>query len=512
MRTISGILAVAAVGVSGLMGGAAEAAKPTYSKDVAPIMNAKCVVCHRPGEIGPMSLTSYDEVRPWVKAIQKNVGDGAMPPWHADQGFGPFANDRSLTQEEKDTILTWAKAGAPQGNASDLPPLPKFPTGEWRLGEPDFVVEFEEVKLPASGPDQFYNLIGKTDFAEDKWITGVEILPGNSKVVHHVILWQGSQGNPNGWISAWAAGAEPDQFPKGTARVLKKGQPIVGDMHYHLTGEAADDKTRVGLHFADPEDVEKELINLWVMNAEFRIPAGDPNYEAKSSFTFGQDSIIHTLTPHMHYRGKDFSYTLTTPDGKTTDLLKVSKYDFNWQTVYQFEEPVTVPKGSRIDCVAHWDNSADNPHNPDPTKDISFGPESYDEMMIGFVDYVVAEGRSPNPEASVSPVLAKMDELAAAYPGEVFKVMIQMNGPQLEPSALHLPKTGDGGWFVAIGSIVGRAPVKDIVWTGTSFKGVAHVPGDDPMDISGTIEGDALKLNLPIGNGQTITLSGTLVK
>ncbi len=512
MKAIQGIVAACTVGAAGLIGGTADAAKPTYSKDVAPIMNAKCVECHRPGQIGPMSLLSYDEVRPWVKAIQKNVGDNVMPPWHADKGFGPFSNDRSLTQDEKDLILEWAKAGAPEGNKSDLPVAPKFPTGEWQLGEPDYVVTFDEIDLPATGSDEFYNLVGKTDFAEDKWITGVEILPGNSKVVHHVILWQGSQGNPNGWISAWAAGAGPDSFPDGTARLLKKGQPIVGDMHYHLTGEATKDKTRVGLHFAEAKDVQKELVNLWVMNADFRIPAGDSNYEATSTFTFAQDSIIHTLTPHMHYRGKDFSYTLTTPDGQTRDLLKVSKYDFNWQTVYEFDEPVSVPKGSRIDCVAHWDNSSNNPHNPDPTKDISFGPESYDEMMIGFVDYVVAEGVSPKDATADSPVIAKLAELAAAHPGDVFKVMIQANGPQLEPSALHIPKSGEGGWYVKFGQIVGRAAVKDIVWTGTSFTGTAMVPGQDPMSIAGTVEGDALKLTLPIGNGQTITIPGELAK
>ena len=511
MKVTKTFAMLCAASAATMMAGAASAAKPTYSKDVAPIMNTNCVVCHRAGESAPMSLTSYDEVRPWVKAILKNVSENVMPPWHADKGYGPFKNDRSLSQDEIDTIVKWAKVGAPEGSKSDLPPMPEFPTSEWRIGEPDFVVTFDEQTLPASGPDQFYNLVGKTDFPDDKWISAVEIQPGDRKVVHHVILWQGQQGNPNGWISAWAAGAGPTNFPDGTARLLKKGQPLVGDMHYHLYGEDTKDKTRVGVKFLDKDKVQKELVNLWVMNADFKIPAGDPNYEAKSTFTFGEDSTILTLTPHMHYRGKDFQYTLTLPDGSKKELLKVSKYDFNWQTGYEFEQPIEAPKGSKIDCVAHWDNSTNNPANPDPTKDITFGPESYDEMMIGFVDYVVKDGVSPKPDTTANPVIAKAQELAAAHPGEIFKVMIQQSEAKLEESALHLPKTGDGGWYVKIGSIVGKANVKDIVWTGTSFTATALVPGQDPMAISGTVEGENLKLVLPIGNGQTITLSGTLV-
>jgi mono/diheme cytochrome c family protein len=510
MQVTKTLAAVCAAGAA-MAAGSAQAAL-TYSKDVAPIMNQNCVVCHRAGASGPMSLATYEEVRPWVKAILKNVSENVMPPWHADKGYGPWKNDRSLSQDEIDTIVKWAKAGAPEGSKSDLPPPPSYPTGDWQLGEPDFVVNFNEVSLPASGNDEFYNLVGKTDFAEDKWISAVEIKPGDSKVVHHVILWQGSQGNPNGWIGAWAAGAGPQEFPEGTARLLKKGEPIVGDMHYHLYGEATKDQTKVGVHFIDKDKLKKELVNLWVMNADFRIPAGDPNYEATSTFTFGQDSTILTLTPHMHYRGKDFSYTLTLPDGTKRDLLKVSKYDFNWQTGYEFETPVDAPKGSRIDCVAHWDNSADNKANPDPKRDVTFGPQSYDEMMIGFVDYVVKDGVSPKPDNSVNPVIAKMQELAAAHPGEIFKVMIQQAEAKMEASALHIPKTGDGGWYVKFGSIVGKAIVSDIVWTGTSFTATAKIPGQDPMTISGTVEGETLKLNLPMGNGgQMITLPGTLV-
>jgi hypothetical protein len=506
-RIFAGVCAAALAAVASP---GALAAKATYSKDVAPILNAKCVVCHRAGEIAPMSLTSYDEVRPWVKAIAENVGGKVMPPWHADQGFGPFANDRSLTREQIDTIVAWANAGAPQGDVKDLPPLPAFPEGEWRLGEPDTVIEFEEVTIDGTGPDQFRNLVGKTGFTEDKWITGVEIQPGDRKVVHHVILWQGGQGNPDGWIGAWAAGAAPQMFPAGTGRELKKGQALVGDMHYHPYGEDATDRTRVGLHLADNNEVEKQLVNLWVINVDFEIPAGDPNYEARSTYTFAQDSHILSLTPHMHFRGKDFNYRLTRPDGSTEELLKVSKYDFNWQTGYEFVEPVAVPAGSRMDCVAHWDNSPENEANPDPARNVRFGNESYDEMMIGFVDYIVDEGVRPKP--TDSPVLAKLDELAIQYPGEVYKVMIQNNG-KFEPSAVHLPREGEGGWHINLGPAVGRAPITDIVWTGDEFTAIARIPGEDPMNLSGSVDSEGIKLKLPVGpGGQTITLPGKLAQ
>jgi len=495
-----------------LIGVAAAAAttNPTYTKDIAPILNENCVVCHRPGDIGPMSLMRYREVRPWAKSIQKNVQEGVMPPWHADPGFGPFRNERSLNQDEIDTIVSWVENGTPRGNPDDLPPLPTFGEDGWKLGEPDLVLELEPVTVPADGPDQFHDLIAETNLDEDKWIEAVEILPGERSVVHHVILWQGgASGNQEGWIGAWAAGAQPMVFPAGTGRLLKKGQKVIGDMHYHPAGKAATDRTQIGFHFAEGNTVEKELINLWVMNAEFAIPPGDPNYEAHASHTFAQDSQILTLTPHLHYRGKDFRYTLTYPDGHKTDLLTVSNYDFNWQTVYEFEEPVPAPAGARIDCVAHWDNSADNPNNPDPNRTVYFGPESYDEMMIGFVDYVVDEG--VRPVEQTDPVITKMQELARTFPGEVFKVMIRQGGQGFEPSALHLPPQGQGGWYVRVGSIAGKAPITDIVWSGKDFTAIARIPGQDPAQLAGTVTESGLRMTMDMGNGMTAPLQGDRV-
>ena len=499
------MVAVAAMVAIASPAGAAEKtevpAKPTYSKDVAPILDANCVQCHREGDIAPMALTTYEEVRPWAKSILQNVGNRVMPPWHADPGYGPFKNERKLSDNEVATIVKWAETGAPQGNPADRPELPVFAVdGEWRLGEPDYVITFDETTVEAGGRDEFYNFEHKVDLPEDKWIKSIEIIPGSREVVHHVILWQQGGDQPQqGWLSAWAAGADPTIFPEKTGRMLYKNATIIGDMHYHpAEGETYTDATRVGLHFAEDEAVEKELVNLWVMNADFKIPAGDPNYQAKSEYTFEQDSIIMGLTPHLHYRGKDFKYTLYYPDGKEEELLKVSKYDFNWQTGYEFVEPIEVPEGARIECIAHWDNSADNPHNPDPTRDVTFGNESYDEMMIGFVDYIVKDG--VRPVQKKSPVLPVLNKLAEKDPGQVFRADFPGQGPM----AIHLPKEGEGGWYVDFNGIAGKARLYDIVWDGESFTCKMAIPGQPLQDLEGAIdrEGEALNFAITTEDGQ----------
>lgn len=477
-------------------------AAPTFTKDVAPILYENCVACHRAGDIAPMSLITYNEVRPWAKAIEKNVREGVMPPWHADPGYGPFSNERSLSKDQIDTIVEWVQAGTPQGNPKDLPEAPEFEDGGWRLGEPDLVLTLDRVDVPAAGPDMFKDLVVDPGLEEDTWVTGIEFKPGSRKVVHHVILWQGDKENPgpgqssDGWISAWAAGADPTVMPKGTGRLLKKDSVIIADIHYHPADTDESDVTQVGLHFAKDEDIEKQLVNLWVMNIDFAIPPGDDNYEARSTHVFGQDSHILGLSPHMHYRGKDFSYTATFPDGTQKELLKVSKYDFNWQTNYILEEPIPAPKGTRIDCVAHWDNSANNLANPDPNKTVTFGPESYDEMMIGFVDYIVDEGVFPSEESS--PMLGKLVELNAAHPGDVYK-LTNPQGPDGEPqiNAIYIPREGgEGGWYVTIGAIVAKARLFNIAWDGDSFTAKMAIPGQGVNDLSGTYDAAAKQMNL----------------
>ncbi len=448
---------------------------PTYTKDVAPIFNANCVQCHRPGDIGPMSLLSYEEVRPWAKSIRKNVESKTMPPWHADPGVGEFRNDRSLDDQEIATIVRWAKSGAKKGNPADMPPAPAVSSGEWRLGEPDVIVDFKKVKLKAGGPDRFYDLTGKTGLKEDKWIRAIEVKPGNRKVVHHVIIWQGGQGS-NGWLGAWAAGMEPMVFPEGTGRKLRAGLSLVADMHYHPADTPEVDETQIGLYLADDDEIDKELINLWIQNAGFRIPAGDPDYKARARYTFGQDAYIMAFLPHMHYRGKEFSYTARFPDGRKEKLLQVSNYDFNWQTGYEVQEPIFVPKGTRIECVAVWDNSEDNPVNPDPTRNVTFGDESYDEMMIGFVDYIVAEGRSAQSPGDAIDALAK--ELHKTSPGDIYRLDVIADEDQPFLGAVRLPRdSATGEWHINLMGSMQKAPVTEIKWNGDHVTAIVKVMG-----------------------------------
>jgi hypothetical protein len=473
---------------------------PTYNRDVAPILYANCVGCHSPNQIGPMSLRSYDEARPWAKAIARNVEDHMMPPWDADPGYGPWKNDTSLEPFEIDTIVRWVAAGAPRGEGKAPEPPPIVEVGGWTLGEPDLILEIDPVEIAANGPDQFVQKVIPTGFETDQFVTAIEILPGDRKVVHHVLLWMANESGtaPQAMLGGWAAGGTPNIAPAGTARLVKKGHPFIFDMHYHPYGVAATDKTRIGVHVADASaKIEKELVNLWVLNADFQIPAGDPNIEATASHTFAQDVTVLGLTPHMHYRGKDFKFTATWPDGTSKELLKVSRYDFNWQTTYDFAQPLELPAGSRIDCVAHWDNSKENPANPDHTKTVTFGQDSTDEMMIGFVDYTVKEGVSPKP---ISPVLGKLHDLAEHYPGQVWRVDVSTQpGKPEEPTAVHLPREGIGGWYVAFGNMVLPAPIRDIVWDGNKVTARADIPGQS-MDLTGVVleSGD---IDLTMGGG-----------
>ncbi|MEM1246427.1 MAG: cytochrome c [Acidobacteriota bacterium] len=498
-RTGVGLLA-AFVALPAVASNGATMDRPTFVDDIAPLLHENCSSCHQPDEIGPMALRSYDEVRPWAKSIAKAVKNRDMPPWDADPGFGPFTNDISLSEEQIDTVVRWVDAGAPRGDGDEPAWQPPETAGEWQLGEPDWVYEFDSYDVAADGPDQFKVVPIPTGFEEDRWIKAVEVLPGDPSVVHHFILWRADESNSNqdAWLAGWAAGAPPGVFPEKTARLLPKGRNLLGDFHYHPTGNAASDKTRIGLHFADPEEIDKEFVNLWILNASFKIPAGDPNYQAKASYVFPQDVVVRSLAPHMHYRGKDMKYTAYYPNGTVEELLSVSRYDFNWQGGYDFEEPRHMPAGTKVEVVAHWDNSPDNPHNPDPTVDVTWGVESEDEMLIGFLDYTVVEGVSPKP---VSLVLGKLAELSEEFPGEVWRFdAVRTPGGEPEPMAVHLPKDGSaGGWYVQMGTLVLPAPIQEVVWEGNTVTAKAMIPGQT-MEIEGQLQDDGF-LDLSMGGG-----------
>ena len=383
---------------------AAPAMAPaTFTKDVAPIFYSRCVECHRPGEVAPMSLLRYEEARPWAKAIRDKVSDRVMPPWLADPRYGHFENDRRLSDKEIATIVAWVNAGSPRGEDKDLPKPPDFADG-WTMGKPDVVIAMpEEFAVPAEGVVPYQYVTVPSGFTEDRWVQAAEIRAGNRGVVHHIIVFTqappekearpATGGAPSegraGFdkLVGFAPGEQPRVYPKGTAKLVKAGSDFVFQIHYTTSGQAVKDRSYVGLYFAK-EPVKSRALTATAMNRQFVIPAGDGNYEVKSSWAAREDVSILDLMPHMHFRGKDFTYTAVYPDGKSEVVLSVPSYDFNWQLVYRLEEPLFLPKGSRLDCVAHFDNSARNKYNPDPTKDVRWGDQTWEEMMIGWFDYV----------------------------------------------------------------------------------------------------------------------------
>jgi mono/diheme cytochrome c family protein len=382
---------------------ASTASKVTFTKDVAPILFKSCAECHRAGEIAPMSLMTYQEVRPWAKSIRERVVEGSMPPWSADPKYGHWANDPRLSQREIDTIVEWVNAGAPKGDDKDLPAAPKFTQG-WTIGEPDVVLQMpEEYTVPSDGTIPYLYFSMPTGFTEDKWIQAMEIRPGNRSVVHHVIAYAqeasvkdtsaGGEGElRRGRIHL--GGITPNKtgitYGPGTARLIKKGSSIVFQMHYTTNGVVTKDRTRIGLVFAK-EPGKKALVTGNAMNGRFAIPPGDGNHEVKASRTFDEDVVITSFMPHMHVRGKDFVYTAVYPDGRSEILLNVPKYNFNWQHTYIPKTPILLPKGTRLDCVAHFDNSAKNKFNPDPAQTVRWGDQTWEEMMIGWYTYTRAD-------------------------------------------------------------------------------------------------------------------------
>ncbi len=361
----------------------------TYSKDVAPILYKNCAECHRPGEVAPFSVLSYKDVRPWAKSIKEQVASKQMPPWHADPAHGQWKNDRRLAQADLDAIIAWVNGGALEGNPKELPPAPKFIAG-WNIGQPDQTFSIPEQKIPTTGVVAYQYLTVKTNFTEDKWIQAAEINSSGRDAVHHVIVFIKAPGittgNEQSLLCGTAPGEQPAQFPSGYARRVPAGAELVFQMHYTPNGKATSDVTTLGLIYAK-EPVKRAVLTRGVMQMKFEIPAGAAAHEVRSQYTFTEDAHITSFMPHMHLRGKDFIYTAYFPDGTSRVLLNVPRYDFNWQTYYVPQETVAMPKGTRIECIAHFDNSPANKFNPDPAKLVKWGEQTWEEMMIGWVSF-----------------------------------------------------------------------------------------------------------------------------
>jgi len=417
--SLAATIAVAVgVGVAAQSNTSAIVVPPTFTRDVAPILYAHCVECHRPGEVAPMSLLTYQEARPWARSIAQRVREGVMPPWHAEAPEGTFRNERRLSAAEKETIERWVQAGAPEGHPSHLPQPPTFATG-WRIGEPDAIFEMQEdYPVPAEGTVQYEHFYIPTNFTSERWVQAIEARPGNRALVHHILVYYeaprdqrqepvlqrnrdesrlpegGAQGLrperdsglPSQLLATYAPGTNPQVFPAGTALRLAPGGTLHLELHYTTTGTAGTDRSRVGIVFAKTPPAE-DLRASEFLNGTFTIPAGDANHEVSATVGFARDATLWGLFPHTHLRGKRWTYELTLPDGTTRPLLSVPRYDFNWQTYYMFAEPVRVPKGAIIRSTAWYDNSAGNRSNPDPGRDITWGDQTWEEMQYSGLLY-----------------------------------------------------------------------------------------------------------------------------
>lgn len=375
----------------------------TYAAHVAKILNERCVSCHRPGEVAPFSLTSYEEAVGWAEMMKEVIDEGRMPPWFADPSHGKFSNDARLSANEKKTIAQWIAGGKPMGDKSQLPPAPTFTEG-WRIGEPDLVLAMRDkpYSVPAEGVVQYQYMMVDPGFTEDKWIQAAEARPGNRQVVHHIIVFvvpkegllamrgrRGGGGGPGSRLSGnmlatYAPGSTANVMAPGTALFVPAGSRLVFQMHYSPNGTAQTDRSQLGLKFADPKTVKHKVIGGAVSQRNLKIPPHDPNHKVVASRELDRDVTLISLSPHMHLRGKAFKYEAEYPDGRKEILLDVPRYDSNWQLTYDLAEPKKLPAGTVIRCEAHYDNSEGNLANPDPSDTVRWGPQTWHEMMIGF--------------------------------------------------------------------------------------------------------------------------------
>lgn len=393
--------------------------KVTYAEHVAPILNKRCVGCHRPGEVAPFSMIGYDNAKKWAPMIAQRTDQRKMPPWKAIPGFGEFKDENLLSEVEIETLKRWSAAGAPRGDAKKEPPTPTFGS-EWPLGQPDLILQAAKpYRVEADGPDDYRQFILKTSFKDTKYVTAMSVKPGNPKVVHHVIAFLDEKGAswklegrekdgkegystfggvgfpPDGSYGGWAPGLRPQKTPDGVAFELKPGATIVMQVHYHKNGKVEMDQTRLGLYFADKEP-EKIMSLAWLANPFFRIPAGAKAHKVASEFPIPADVTVYSLMPHMHMLGRTMKAEVLLPDGSTKPLIRVDDWDFNWQLNYMLKEPLKIPAGSKVRVEAVYDNSESNPTNPSkPPRVVTWGEQTTDEMFLLVASYTLDHARAP---------------------------------------------------------------------------------------------------------------------
>jgi len=396
-----------------------KASAPTFYKDVVPILQNKCQSCHRSGEAAPMPLVTYEQTRPWAGKMADAVRMRMMPPWFADPRYGHFENDPSLSEAQIVTIAAWSKAGAPAGDARDAP-TPRTWSEGWNIPQPDLVVKMPmPVPIPARGEVEYTYEIVSTHFAEDKWVQMVEVRPSSAAHVHHAVVYTRPPDSP--WLRhapvgepftasmltdaeerrqahettsdlllVYAPGSAPDRWAEGMAKFVPAGSDLVFQMHYTTNGEAASDDTSVGLVFAKSPPKQR-VITLQLNNHALIIPPGAEDFRVEVQGTLPNDATLLSLFPHMHLRGKRFEYDIVHDDGSVEILLRVN-YHFHWQMSYRLAQPLSLKAGTELQAVAWYDNSKENPHNPDPDAAVRWGEQTYDEMMVGFFDVAVPPG------------------------------------------------------------------------------------------------------------------------
>jgi hypothetical protein len=396
---------------AGILAASAFAATPTFNKDIAPILYENCASCHRPGEVAPFSLLSYDDAAKRAALIATVTNSRYMPPWKAEPGVGHFADERRLTEKQIALIKDWAKNGAPEGAAADKPPLPKFPEG-WLAGKPDAVLKTQPFSVTADGNDVFQCFVIPLDFGGDKFVRTVEFHPGNKKIVHHALFFLDTSGQArkldaatpepgypcfggprvaiSGGLGGWAPGATPEPLPAGVSHPVEKGTDLVMQIHYHPSGKPETDQSAIGLTFTEEVPV-KGLANLVVGPRRLDLPPGEAHIPVNDWAMVPQDVELIGITPHAHWLCKEMKVDAHLPDGKVTPLIWVKDWDFNWQSQYRYAEPIQLPKGTRIEMHYVFDNSAENPRQPThPPKRVHFGEQTSDEMAFAFLQLELA--------------------------------------------------------------------------------------------------------------------------
>lgn len=379
----------------------AVTANITYTQHVASILQDKCVECHRPGEVAPFSLRNYREVVGWADSIREVVKEERMPPWFADAEYGKFQHEGRLSPRDRQIIDEWVSTGCAEGDPKYLPSPRSFTQG-WGMSEPDVVFKMaaQPVKVPAEGTMPYLYFTVDPQWTEEKWLCGAEARPGNRAVVHHILVFLKKPnvrylpGLPGELIAAYAPGMKPTIADKGFGLRAPAGSKIVFQVHYTPNGQPQEDLSFAGFKFIDPKDVAHEVKAGMAINLLFKIPPGASDHVVKASYKFANDALLLGVNPHMHLRGKSFRYEAEYPDGRKETVMNCSKYDFNWQIGYQYVEPLVMPKGTRLHCTAVFDNSENNPSNPDPNRAVTFGEQTWDEMMIGW--FFMAETKNRN--------------------------------------------------------------------------------------------------------------------